>query len=152
MHNAWLLHLGLHLPSFHVHLAGVRHMIELSLSSTRAFPPHITFISSIAATGLWPYPGPVPEASLENPDFAWPQGYAHAKYVSEKIVETAVKQRPELRASIVRSGQISGALATGSWSRREYIPNIIRLSMKHGVVPYDLTVSCICSSVSIQHS
>jgi thioester reductase-like protein len=35
------------------------------------------------------------------------QGYVHAKYIAEKIIERAVAQRPSFRAAIIRSGQIS---------------------------------------------
>jgi hypothetical protein len=68
-------------------------------------------------------------------------GYAFAKYAAEKIIQSAVNERPELRATIVRCGQISGSLTTGAWPRAEYIPRLLRACMEMGIIPEGLEVS-----------
>ena len=141
MHNAWLLNFNLFLPSFEPHIAGVRAVLDLALSSTLAEPPHVAFVSSIGAVGRWPFADrPVPEAALNSPEFCIPQGYSYSKYVSEQILQRAVALRPALRATVVRCGQLSGALTTGAWARSEYIPRLLRSAVEVGMVPTGLKV------------
>ncbi|RDX45075.1 hypothetical protein OH76DRAFT_1028834 [Lentinus brumalis] len=138
VHNAWLLNFNLFLPSFEPHVAGVRAVLDLALSSPFCQPPHVSFISSIGAVGRWPFDRPVPEAPLNSPEFAIPQGYSYSKYVSEQILQTAVAQRPILRAAVIRCGQLSGALATGAWAKSEYVPRLLRSADALGMVPTGL--------------
>lgn len=153
VHIAWLLNFKLILSSFKPHLLGLRHLIDLALSSPLSTPPHFTFLSSISAVGryhnLSTTPGttsPVPERLIHDTQVSLPQGYAQAKYCAERIIEEVAKQRPEFRACVVRSGQISGAERTGWWARSEYMPTLMRLSTRLGMVPEDLPVS-VASSV-----
>lgn len=141
VHNAWLLNFNLILPSFKTHVAGVRNIIDLSLSSPRPAPPHVTFISSVAAAGRYPGPDSVPEAPIPSSRICLEQGYAHSKYVAEKILEEAVKQRSNFRATIVRTGQLSGAEETGAWARSENMPILFQSCLQLGIVPEDLPVS-----------
>ncbi|KAI0321919.1 hypothetical protein OF83DRAFT_1080638 [Amylostereum chailletii] len=139
VHNAWLLNFNLFLPSFEPHVAGTRSIIDLALSSTYASPPHLSFISSIGVAGQWPFADRlVPEAPLDSAEFCLPQGYAHAKYVAEQIMQSAVEQRPELRATVIRSGQLSGTTTTGSWAKTEYIPRMMKGASKMGIIPTGL--------------
>lgn len=140
VHIAWLLNFKLILPSFRAHISGVRHLLDLALSSTRTTPPHFTFISSVAAVGQWASSNPVPEETIESPEVCLNQGYAMSKYCGEKIVELAAKERPELRVNIVRTGQISGAEGTGAWARSEYMPALMKTSVQIGLVPDQLPV------------
>lgn len=140
VHIAWLLNFKLILPSFKPHLSGVRHLLHLTLSSKRMTPPHFTFISSVAAVGQCASSDPVPEASISSPEVCLDQGYAMSKYCGEKIIELAAKERPELRASIVRTGQISGAEGNGAWARSEYMPTLMKTSVQIGLVPDQLPV------------
>lgn len=91
----------------------------------------------------------VPELPIHDPRVSLPQGYAQAKYCAERIIEEVVKQRPELKACVIRSGQISGAEATGWWARNEYMPTLIRLSVRMGMVPGDLPVCAVLMSYCI---
>ena len=150
VHVAWIIDSNRILSSFQTHIAGVRHLIDLALSSKHVLPPHFTFLSSIAVVGHWPAAQSIPEKSLDSPAFCYHQGYSYAKYICEKILETAVAQRPGFRASIVRSGQIAGALDTGAWSRKEYIPSLMQGSVQLGMVPKDLRVRIICSHPRFQ--
>ena len=120
--------MNLSLPSFEGQIAGLRHLIDLSLSSKRSKPPRVTFLSSIAVVGRWTLACAPQEVLLSSADFVLPYGYAYGKYIGEKVIESAVTNRPELDATIVRSGQISGSLGTGAWS-------LLRVSAKLGVVP-----------------
>ncbi|KAJ7279728.1 acetyl-CoA synthetase-like protein [Mycena rebaudengoi] len=135
VHCAWPVNFSLMLPSFQTHIRGVRNLIDLALSSTRTSPAHLTFLSSIAVVALWDGPRPVPEVSLDTPATCLNLGYAHAKYVSEKIIKRAVAARPGFKATIIRSGQISGAEGTGAWPRTEHIPTLIKSCVDFGLVP-----------------
>ncbi|PIL30035.1 transporter [Ganoderma sinense ZZ0214-1] len=140
VHIAWLLNFDLPLSHFEPHVAGVRAVLELALSSLYSRPPYITFVSSIGTTARWPFPErPVPKVALNSPEFCIPQGYSYAKYVSEQVIQHAVAQRPTLCAAVIRCGQLSGALATGAWQRSEYIPRLLRSAHKLGMVPTDAT-------------
>ncbi|KAF8797717.1 acetyl-CoA synthetase-like protein [Phlegmacium glaucopus] len=138
VHIAWTIDSKRILSSFQTHIAGVRHLIDLALSSKHVLLPHLTFLSSIAVVGHWPAEQLILEKSLNSPDFCYHQGYSYAKYISEKIIEAAVAQRPGFRASIVRSGQIAGALDTGAWPRNEYMPSLMQGSVYLRMVPKDL--------------
>lgn len=155
VHIAWLLNFKLILSSFKPHLLGLRHLIDFALSSPLATPPHFTFLSSISAVGRYhtlhtvsESTPAVPERPIHDPQVSLPQGYAQAKYCAERIIERVVKRRPELKACVVRSGQISGAEKTGWWARNEYMPTLMRLSMKLGMVPEDLP-ACFYSFCSV---
>ncbi|KAF9065017.1 hypothetical protein BDP27DRAFT_1405045 [Rhodocollybia butyracea] len=139
VHIAWTLDFNLVFSSYMVHVLGVRHLIDLALSSTSVDSnlPHLTFLSSIGVVARYGADS-VPESSLDSLKSCLPQGYAYAKYASEKTLEAAANQRPGFRVSIVRSGQIAGALKTGAWSRKEYMPTLIRVSMGVGLVPQEL--------------
>ena len=142
VHNAWLLNFNLFLSSFEPHVAGTRAVIDLALMSTLRTPPHVTFISSVGVAACWPHTDRlVPEAPLDTTKYCLHQGYAHAKYVAEQIIQRAVEDRPELRATVVRSGQLAGALTTGSWASTEYIPRLIRGAAMMGLVPTGPLVS-----------
>ncbi|KAJ7485751.1 hypothetical protein FB451DRAFT_1230943 [Mycena latifolia] len=149
VHCAWLLNFNLILPSFKTHVQGVRNLVDLALGSPLPSPPHITFLSSVAVVAGWP--GSAPEASMETPAACLDQGYAHSKYVAEKIIERAVAGRPSLKATIIRSGQISGAEGTGAWSSKEHIPILFKSCRDFGLVPDGLpTVRWLPVNVAAQ--
>ncbi|KAI0752413.1 male sterility protein-domain-containing protein [Daedaleopsis nitida] len=138
VHNAWLLNFSLFLPSFEAHIAGLRALLDLALSSALARPPQVAFVSSIGAVARWPFSSAVPEAALNSPEFALPQGYSYSKYVSEQIVQHAISLRPILRATVIRCGQLSGSVVTGAWAKSEYIPRLLRSANELGIVPTGL--------------
>ncbi|KAJ7092499.1 acetyl-CoA synthetase-like protein [Mycena belliarum] len=133
VHCAWLLNFNLILPSFKTHMQGVRNLVDLALASPLPTPPHLTFLSSVAVVAGWS--GPAPEASLDTPATCLDQGYAHSKYVAEKIIECAVGSCPILEATIIRSGQLAGAEGTGAWSPTEHVPILIKSCVDFGLVP-----------------
>ena len=147
VHNAWPVTFTYHFQSFIPQLEGLRTLIDLALASPRPTTPHLTFISSISVAGRLASKSSqdinVPESSMTSVDRALPHGYAMSKFAAEKIIEKAVSATT-LHASIVRSGQIAGSLQTGAWHRNEYVPSVLRASVRAGRVPEDLfTRVCI---------
>lgn len=140
VHCVWSLNFNIILTSFKAHIEGVRNLVELALSSPLQSPPHFTFTSSVAVVALWPGPGGAPELSLDSPTLCLDQGYAYSKYVAEKIIEHAISECGTFRATIVRSGQISGAEGSGTWSPTEHIPIIMKSCVDFGMIPDGLPV------------
>ncbi|KAJ7456929.1 acetyl-CoA synthetase-like protein [Mycena latifolia] len=134
VHCAWLLNFNLFLPSFRTHVQGVRNLVDLALASPLPSPPRFTFLSSVAVVAGW-CDGAAPEASLDRPAVCLDQGYAHSKYVAEKIIERAVAHCPGFEATIIRSGQLAGAEETGAWSPTEHIPILMKSCVDFGLVP-----------------
>ncbi|KAI0687623.1 hypothetical protein BC835DRAFT_1419815 [Cytidiella melzeri] len=140
VHNAWPVTFTYQFQSFRPQLDGLRVLIDLALTSPRPVPPHFTFISSISVAGRLASSSSntvIPELALSSVANAFPHGYAQSKFAAEKILEKATSATA-LRASIVRSGQIAGSLITGAWNRHEYIPSILRASVRSGKMPNDL--------------
>jgi thioester reductase-like protein len=160
IHAAWHLNFNLILESYErVHIAGVRHLIDLALSSPQAQTPRLVFLSSVAAAGA--YQGPsqavsvgdaagqvlVPEEPINDPSMPLDQGYGQSKYVSERVVVAAAEKG--LRATIVRIGQLSGVTTNGAWSLTEHIPIVLRSSIALGMIPDDLPVSTLRNDVDL---
>lgn len=76
---------------------------------------------------------PVPELPIEEPSVALGQGYSEAKWVSEQILYRAAKATP-LRPIVVRVGQISGGI-NGSWNPSDWVPAIVKSSLRIGFLP-----------------
>ena len=141
IHCAWHLNFNLILESYErVHVAGVRHLINLCLSSPKRESPRFVFISSVAATGGYSVDGsPVPEAPVVDPCAPLDQGYAQSKFIGERIVALAV-ERGGLQATVIRVGQLSGATESGVWNINEHVPILIRSSIEIGMLPEDFPV------------
>ncbi|KAI0085563.1 male sterility protein-domain-containing protein [Irpex rosettiformis] len=141
VHNAWPVTFTYQFQSFMPQLEGLRALIDLALASPRPIPPHLIFISSISVGGRLSSTSSqdivIPESPMTAVDRALPHGYAMSKFAAEKIIEQATSSTP-LRASVVRIGQIAGSLKTGAWHRNEYLPSILRASVRAGRVPDDL--------------
>ncbi|KAA1470119.1 acetyl-CoA synthetase-like protein [Dentipellis sp. KUC8613] len=138
VHTAWQLNFNLIVDDFaRVHIAGVRHLLDLALSSQRATPPSFLFISSIGVAGYF-VSSFVPEEPIANPaTVAHQNGYSQAKFVAERIIDRAARETG-LRASVVRCGQLSGSTASGAWNETEYIPILLRSSFATGTFPEGL--------------
>lgn len=127
IHNAWQLDFLRPVKSFEkTHIAGVRHLIDLSAGSHRAM--RVVFISSIGAVG-----GTSPDVFKAVPEeVAGPgiasggNGYSESKLISEKILEQAV-EKSGIKASIVRVGQVAGPAgdSQGTWSTTDWFPRIM---------------------------
>jgi len=136
------------------HIAGVRHLIDLALSSPQAQPPRLSFLSTIGAAIL--YQGPcadfdvgirgtqnlVPECPIDDPSMALDIGYGESKYVSERIIVNALKAG--LRATVIRVGQLSGMSTSGEWPSNEYGIILLKSVLELGLLPEDVPVSQHC--------
>ncbi|KZS94473.1 hypothetical protein SISNIDRAFT_453395 [Sistotremastrum niveocremeum HHB9708] len=138
IHSAWQLNFNMVLQSFEkVHVAGVRHLIDLALSSPRDICPRLTFLSSVAAVSRYCEAEKVPEVPLA--DLSLPKtGYGFSKFVAERIVANAV-EAAGLNGTVIRIGQISGGtVGTGAWNPLEHIPILLKSSAEIKMLPDDL--------------
>lgn len=88
-----------------MHIAGVRHLIDLALSSPRPQSPKFVFLSSISVVAHQKGVSDVQEEAVEDESLA-SFGYGLSKLVGERICEIA-SRKAGLNAAIVRIGQIS---------------------------------------------
>lgn len=137
-HGAWPMDFQRQLNSFEDQMHAVRNLIELGRSAHRLQPnvkPRVIFASSIAAVGQYS-PQPVFELPVQDPTVSLPLGYAEAKWVCEKIVESAyLSSRGEVQPMIVRVGQLSGSHAVGYWSSKEHFPALVKAAQALGKLP-----------------
>ncbi|KAG0695028.1 hypothetical protein DFH29DRAFT_957159 [Suillus ampliporus] len=131
IHNAWRVDFNLSLSSFEPNILGLVHLIALAKSSGLAGGMRLVFVSSVAAAQSWELQnGPVPDLVLENPGVAVGTGYGEGKFACEQILA-----KSGISASSVRIGQICGSGRNGHWSNREWVPIIIKSSIKLGGLP-----------------
>ena len=113
IHNAWKVDFNHSLESFqHVHIQGVRKLIDWSSHSNRH--PHIIFLSSTSSVGNWArvHPDePVPETPIASHHVAQETGYGESKHVAECILHAA-SEKSRVQASVLRLGQIAGPVST----------------------------------------
>ncbi|KAF3405471.1 Iterative polyketide synthase [Talaromyces pinophilus] len=141
IHNAWKVDFNHTIESFEKgHIAGTRHLIDLSRKCTYRAP--ILFISSISTALNWMQKNPgqsVPESiieDLESPEFL---GYGESKYVSERLIE-AHSSSSGLTSSVMRVGQIAGPVLStaGIWNVQEWFPSLLASSKHLGLLPNSL--------------
>ncbi|PTB36202.1 hypothetical protein M441DRAFT_93312 [Trichoderma asperellum CBS 433.97] len=138
IHNAWkldFLHTVQHFEK--THIAGVRHLIDLSANSERR--PRIVFISSIASVLGWKESQKVPEKIILSDSVTANNGYAQSKHVAERILYEA-SQTVGIQVTVVRLGQIAGPTnaGVGAWNSLDWVPQIIYTSKSLGLVPKTL--------------
>jgi len=136
VHCAWEINFNHPVQRFATtQLKGVRSIADLSLSSHRAVPPRVVFLSSTAAFAN--YPGPeheIPECIYDDVTLPLDQGYAESKYLAERLLVRA-SQATGLPVTIVRAGQLSGSTRTGAWNTKEVIPVFFRSASLLGYIP-----------------
>ncbi|EPS92706.1 hypothetical protein FOMPIDRAFT_1170901 [Fomitopsis schrenkii] len=131
IHNAWRLDLNAPLKTFVPNIAGTRNLLDLARSSPHADSVRFAFISTIGTTQNWrDLSKLVPEEIVEDASLAVMRGYGEGKYVAERIVAAS-----GIQSSVFRVGQLSGADDTGAWSITEWIPSIVKSSLKLGTLP-----------------
>ncbi|KAF8513996.1 male sterility protein-domain-containing protein, partial [Hysterangium stoloniferum] len=147
IHCAWNINFNHTFETYEsMYIAGLRHLIDLALSSPQAKSPRLVFISSIAAAARYkgPFEEPtvgtavgqclVPEAPIDDPNITLPgHGYGMSKYVAERILVNAAGTG--LRATISRVGVLSGTLDGGAWARQESAPLLFRTILMTGMCP-----------------
>ena len=141
-HGAWPMDFQRKLLSFEPQVKAVRDLVELGRAVHRVRPrtrPKIVFASSIAVVGRHPLTAksrPVPEVTMDDPAVTLPMGYAQAKWVCEKVLESAFATlQGEVDPLILRIGQLSGAQSTGFWGCNEHIPALLKASQQIGTLP-----------------
>jgi nucleoside-diphosphate-sugar epimerase len=139
VHNAWKVDFNHSLASFEeAHVRGVRNMVEFSIHSWRH--AHLYFVSSISTVGAWSvhHGRTIPEAPVQDPDVALPQGYGESKYVGERICAVA-SERAGVPTTILRVGQVAGPTTrSGVWNKQEWLPTLIATSKSIGLTPISL--------------
>ena len=128
IHNQWQVDFNLSLPSFEPHIAGLRNLIDLSITSE--LHPYIIFTSTISGVGsyfhIYPDEKFIPEAVFDNLGVSLPMGYAIGKQIGEKMLNVASK-RTGLRTCVARIGQVSGPAEKlgGTWNKQEWLPSLV---------------------------
>ncbi|KAF8901181.1 acetyl-CoA synthetase-like protein [Gymnopilus junonius] len=131
IHNAWRLDFNLGLASFEPNIQGTRNLIDLARSSPYGSSVKILFTSSISSTFSWDKTqGPYPEEVVEDPRYAVGNGYGESKYVSERILAQSGVQ-----TAVFRIGQISGGLPNGAWATTDWVPILVKSSVRLGALP-----------------
>lgn len=135
IHRAWPVNFTLPLSSFTPQFAALQNPLSLSLQNPT--PTHLIFYSSVSARIASPH-GPVPETPISSFAYASPTGYARAKFVCERIIETAVASS-KASATILRISQITPSTTVGTrpWNPAEAIPLMIRAGAIIGSLPLD---------------
>lgn len=112
------------LSSFTPQSTALQNLFSLSLQTPA--PAHPIFYSSVSTRIASPH-GPVPIAPISSFAHASPTGYARAKLVCERIIETAVASS-KTNATILRISQITPSTTVGTrlWNPAEAIPLMIR--------------------------
>ncbi|KIJ26117.1 hypothetical protein M422DRAFT_272859 [Sphaerobolus stellatus SS14] len=169
IHSAWLVNFIVDLSKYEpTHIAGVRHLIDLALSSPQPQPPRFSFVSTIAASIRYQGSSQIPEIGEKNntiimpeipvddPSIAMPVGYGESKYISERILVNAAMEAG-LRTTVIRVGQLSGMSTNGEWAKSEIGMIIIQTWMAIGIyadgVPsFRLTPSDVAASAILKQS
>lgn len=135
IHSAWAVNFNIGVRSFEkYHIAGVRNLIDLCLSSNRQSPAEFYFCSSISSAAGTPLPATIAEQPVPALSHAHDMGYARSKLVAERIVQAAAEQTG-ITSKVLRVGQIVGDTVHGRWNPEEGIPLMIRSAVTLGALP-----------------
>lgn len=130
-HGAWPMNFKRSLISFEPQIKAASNIVQLGRDIHHARPhckPRVVLASSIAVVGRY-ISTVVPEQIAANPDIPLPMGYAEAKWVCEKVFESAfVSLKDEIEPMIARIGQLSGSQHTGFWTTQEHIAALVNAS------------------------
>ena len=146
-HSAWPMDFQRKLTSFEPQIQALCDLVQLGrdIYSRQGIRPRLIFASSIAAVGRYPFHGAVrlvPEEPPTDPQTALPMGYSEAKWVCEKVMESAYGMlRTELQPIVVRIGQLVGSQQTGYWSTSEHLAALTKAAQKLQRMP-DLKGVC----------
>lgn len=148
VHNAWPMSEKRPVSGFEVPFRVLRALLELSrdiavyrssTSRQAGFKINFQFISSIALMGHYSIltgNGRFAPEERATVDQLLPNGYAHAKWVCERMLDETLHRYPSLfRTTAVRPGQISGSLATGYWNEQEHLSFLIKSSQTLRMLP-----------------
>ena len=148
-HGAWPMDFRVKVQSMEPQIKAVRELIHLGRLANAARPhikTRVVLASSIAVVGRYleyAHSSVVPEKPMNDPKIPLPIGYAEAKWVCEKVMESAHKNLSGIEPVILRIGQLTGSSTTGYWSPKEHIPTLVEASRSMGVMPDLQGVSAI---------
>ena len=140
-HGAWPMDFKVKVKSLESQVKFVRELLQIAHLAHALRPsvrPRVILASSIAVVGRFPsitHSSVVPEIPMDDPRTSLPIGYAEAKWVCEKVMESAHMYSSELEPIILRIGQLSGSEATGYWSSKEHFPALVKASRAIGAMP-----------------
>ncbi|KAM5543840.1 hypothetical protein V8D89_002457 [Ganoderma adspersum] len=138
LHNAWQVNFNLKVSSFESDFLGLRHLLELSLSSPYVVPPKVMFVSSIGV--LTNHKTTPPECTVSEDRVesiaAIGTGYSESKWVAEEILHQ-VADRTNLSTTAVRLGQVCGD-RLGHWNEKEWFPAIVKSAVFTRCLPGEM--------------
>lgn len=135
IHSAWAVNFNLKIHSFEKHhIAGVRNLINICLSTRSSTLAQFFFCSSISAAAGTPLPAIIKEEPVPELEHAQNMGYARSKLVAERIIEGAARTTGMV-AKVLRVGQIAGDSQHGIWNDSEAIPLMVRSAITLGALP-----------------
>ncbi|KAK3376218.1 hypothetical protein B0T24DRAFT_699496 [Lasiosphaeria ovina] len=143
IHNAWPMTGKRPASALEPQFAAMRHLLDLARHAALVQTPQtgnkIAFqlVSSIAVMGHHHLTGSrfAPE-SRAAPDDLLPNGYAHAKWVCERMVDATLHDHAAwFRACVVRPGQIAGNSASGAWNANEHLAFLVKSSQTLRALP-----------------
>lgn len=133
IHCAWSVNFNLNLSTFEKDcISGVRHLINLCLSTPSQVPASFDFCSSVSTVARCPSLH-TPEVLAEL-DWAQGMGYAQSKCVAEHLCMAAARKNG-VKARVLRVGQIVADTVHGVWNSTEAIPLIMQSALTTGALP-----------------
>ncbi len=116
--NHWPVNFVLSLDSFDPHIGGAVNLLNL----TQATSHHASFYFSSSVGTRQGRSDPIAlEEFPDSPATAAGMGYGRSKWVVEKILEKAAKEKGA-RAGVLRIGQLVGDTSSGVWNETEAWP------------------------------
>lgn len=134
IHNAWRVDFNITLASFEPLIVGVRHLIDLALSSSLPRSPKFMMISSISVLRNHSSSAPAPEAPVEDARISVGSGYSESKWVAEHLLARARKDAG-LDTTVVRVGQLSGDTLLGRWNPKEWVAALVEAGKSLSCMP-----------------
>jgi thioester reductase-like protein len=135
IHCAWAVNFNLGVQSFEKHhIRGAHNLMNFCLSTSTPKPAAFYFCSSESAAAGTPLPATIQETYIKDLSHAQGMGYARSKLVTENIIKAA-EDHTEMRAKVLRVGQIVGDSVTGLWNTTEAIPLMLRSAKTLGALP-----------------
>ncbi|CUA76307.1 L-aminoadipate-semialdehyde dehydrogenase large subunit [Rhizoctonia solani] len=132
--NAWQVNFNLALQSFEPNIRGTRNLLDLAFGSTASIGfPRFALASSVSVVGSSGLGGQLSEGSVRLEDAASTIGYGQSKLVAEKLLESA--RRAGLQTCIIRLGQLTGDIASGSWNTTDWVPAMLVSSLSVRCLP-----------------
>ena len=140
VHNAFPVNFLLSLQAFEPQFQALLNLLQLASDGDKN--PSVLFVSSISAglpVTVQNYVVPQAVLSRDDARHILHQGYAQAKYVCERLLETYASKSQHKRVAVLRVGQVCGPVeGTGTWNSSEWTPSLVISSKFLGASPKSL--------------